>query len=64
MSAAARKKLAAAQRARWAKWKKNKETSDGISRVYVLVFNPLRRFSGRGIYAVFTWYLHVINLLF
>ena len=26
MSAAARKKIAAAQRARWAKWKKNKRT--------------------------------------
>jgi len=26
MSAAARKKIAAAQRARWAKWKKNKQT--------------------------------------
>ena len=60
MSAAARKKLAATQRARWAKWKKNKETSEGY-RGSMCLFSILYADS---VDAVFTRYLHVINLLF
>jgi|HubBroStandDraft_4_1064222.scaffolds.fasta_scaffold19505_5 hypothetical protein len=60
MSAAARKKLAATQRARWAKWKKNKETSEGY-RGSMCLFSILYADS---VDVVFTWYLNDIKLLF